>query len=416
MTFSTSQPKTDYNASSDGDIGSGRFLKPSPDLLSQVIDLAEDAIISIGEDQKIILFNQGAERVFGYTANEVIGKPLDILMPPSFASEHRRQVADFQESAESARPMRERQQIQGRRKSGVEFPAEASISKVNAAGKVILTVILRDISQRVAADKKIQDSLREKEALLREIHHRVKNNLQIVSSLLGLQSRALDKDELRRAFRESQNRIHSMALLHEMLCKAGDLSRIDLAEYTRQLAAHLFRSYGFDGQQIHLRTAVDSVYLDLDAAVPLGLVINELITNALRHAFPLGRKGEIRVTLCQSERRIMLTVQDDGVGIPDQADLATAKSLGFRLVRMLSEQLKATIEIQHRDPTAIQIAFNVSQNTLPVGPDTPILGAYTQGIYFHSAVKILNSYGDFACLVGREHDRLSIRARTRETP
>jgi len=351
---------TDYPSSNPG--RPSQSLKPSTDLLGQVINLAEDAIISIGEDQKIILFNQGAERIFRYNAAEVVGKPLDILMPADYAAAHRSEVAAFQQSAVSARPMRERQQIRGRRRDGTEFPAEASISKVEADGQVILTVILRDISQRVAADQRIQDSLREKEALLREIHHRVKNNLQIVSSLLGLQSRTFDTDELRKAFRESQNRIHSMALLHDMLCRASDLSRIDLAEYARQLAAHLMRSYGIDGDQIRLRTALESVFLDLDAAVPLGLVINELITNSLRHAFPSGRKGAIRVSLSAAQdRHISLVVEDDGVGLPDQADLLGGSSLGFRLVRLLAEQLKAKIDIRRKDPTAIQLSFSVAQ-------------------------------------------------------
>jgi PAS domain S-box-containing protein len=361
LTFLTSDPIVDNASAPDGDSPKANLpsLAASSDLLSKVVDLAEDAIVSVDEDQRIILFNQGAARIFGYNAGDIIGKPLDILLPQGQAAAHRHQVASFQKSTLTARPMRERQQIRGRRKDGTEFPAEASISKVDADGKIMLTVILRDISQRVTADEKLKDSLREKEALLREIHHRVKNNLQVVSSLLGLQSRALNQEETRKAFQESQNRIHSMALLHEMLCGAGNLSRVDLAEYTRQLTGHLFRSYGVDAQQIRLRTQLDPVYLDLDAAVPYGLITNELITNALRHAFPLQREGEIRVSLFEHKQNVRLIVRDDGIGLPSE-DLVTGNSLGFRLVRMLAEQLKAAVEIRPRDPTEIQLTFGVT--------------------------------------------------------
>ena len=338
-----------------------RFQDPSDassGLLAQLIDLAEDAIISVGGDQRIVLYNQGAERVFGYSPREVIGRPLDILLPESMAQHHRKQVADFAKSTVAARSMREREQIRGRRKDGTEFPAEASISKVNAEGQTLLTVILRDVTERVAADHKLQDSLREKEALLREIHHRVKNNLQVMSSLLGLQSRAVSKQETRRAFEDSQDRIHSMALLHDMLCRSGNLARIDLAEYTQQLAAYLFRSYCIDAEHIRLSTQLDPVYLDLDGAVPYGLIVNELVANALRHAFPEGRRGEIHIELRKlPDRRIRLTVRDDGVGLGSEEGWQKGNSLGFRLVRMLAEQLAGDLEIRSSAPTEFQLIF-----------------------------------------------------------
>lgn len=331
----------------------------SSSLLAQVIDLAEDAIISVGEDQRIVLFNQGAERIFGYRAPEALGKPLDILLPERMTKLHRVQVAEFANSGQTARHKHQRTQIWGRRKDGTEFPAEASISRVDAGGRTLLTVILRDISERVAADERLKESIREKEALLREIHHRVKNNLQVMSSLLGLQARSIAQPETRQAFEDSQGRIHSMALIHEVLCGSPNFARIDIADYTRQLAEYRLRAHG-SGNRIRLTTELAKVYLDLEAAVPYGIVVNELLTNALRHGFPGHRVGEVRISLRQdSDQSIRLTVQDDGVGLPDGFDWHTAPSLGFRLIRMLAEQLRAEIEVHPKNPTAVHLSIGI---------------------------------------------------------
>jgi PAS domain S-box-containing protein len=239
--------------------------------LARILDLADDAIISVDESQRIILFNHGAEKIFGYSAAELSGQPLDLLLPEALIKTH---VFDFEAVDSVARRISERTEVRGRRKDSTEFPAEASISKVDVEGHKMYTVILRDVTERMIADERLKASLREKEALLKEIHHRVKNNLQVVSSLLGLQGRLVADPETRKMFLESQNRIHSMALLHESLYQSKHLSQIDFPEYIRQLSSYLFHSYGVRSNRIHLRTNVENLALHLDAAVPCGLIIN----------------------------------------------------------------------------------------------------------------------------------------------
>ncbi len=206
-------------------------------------------------------------------------------------------------------------------------------------------------------------ALEEKEALLREIHHRVKNNLQVVSSLLGLQSRAASNPETVKTLQESQDRIHSMALLHETLYQSDNLAAVDFPEYIRQLAEHLFRSYG-RRDNIRLLTELDHVRLSLDSAVPCGLIVNEVISNSLKHAFPDGRQGEVRIAMREEPRgTALLTLTDDGVGFREGLDWTTARSLGLRLVRTLAQQLHASLEVESRCGTEVRLRFSLTNSS-----------------------------------------------------
>jgi PAS domain S-box-containing protein len=330
-------------------------------LLGRILEAADDAIISVDHGQRVILFNKGAEKIFGWSAREVMGQSLDLLLPKDKARVHRQHIREFGESGTEARKMAERGEIAGRRKNGENFPAEASISQVDGGGSKIFTVILRDITNRKAAEEKINASLREKEVLLKEIHHRVKNNLQVVSSLLNLQSRGIGDEETRRFFKESQHRVHSMALIHEQLYESEDLSRIDFPSYVGQLVAYLFRSYGVSLSRISLKTRIEELHFEVDVAVPCGLIINELVTNSLKYAFPEGRQGEIRVEFKKGPGdRIIMTVGDDGVGFPAGVSLLTTRTLGLRLVRSLAQQLGGHAELKSRSGTQVKIQFSLS--------------------------------------------------------
>src|SRR6266849_5426540 len=304
------------------------FMIPS-DPLGKILDLADDAVISVDNEERILLFNQSAERIFGYTPMELVGWSLDILLPSRPVALHRKHVEDAASLGPLPCRRAERTEIPARRKDGAEFTAEASISIVGVNSGRMFTVILRDVTQRLADDDKLHQSLREQEALLREIHHRVKNNLQVVSSLLGLQFRDAADAGVRKMFQESQNRIHSMALLHEILYQSNAFSRVNLPDYIRQIASHLFSSYGIGGDRIRLLTKLETVSLHVDAAVPCGLIVNELISNSLKYAFPDGPQGEVRIGLYgQPARMAKLLVADNGIGLRSDLDWTTTRSLG----------------------------------------------------------------------------------------
>jgi len=187
--------------------------------------------------------------------------------------------------------------------------------------------------------------LREKEVLLREIHHRVKNNLQVISSLLSLQSHEIRDPQVVQIFLECQHRIRSMALVHESLYSSSTLSRIEMRPYMTRLTEQLAKSYATD-HRVRVRVEVDELWMMIDRAVPCGLLLNELVTNALKHAFPDGRSGEVVVGLRRQEGLRVLSVHDSGVGLPSGIDIAHAPSLGLRLVQALTQQLGGRLAIE----------------------------------------------------------------------
>ena len=209
------------------------------------------------------------------------------------------------------------------------------------------------------ANNQLQAALHEKEILLKEIHHRVKNNLQVISSLLTLQSNRLRDPLAVEAFRESQSRIRAMALIHEKLYQSGDLAHIDFGDYMRQLTGDLLQAYSLQSTKAVLRLEVAKVFLGVDRAVPGGLIVNELVTNALKYAFPGERSGEIAVTLRKEEsgNTVFLEVQDNGVGLPAGFDVHKTETLGLYLVRQLTRQLEGSLEIEQRSGVMFRVRF-----------------------------------------------------------
>lgn len=327
-------------------------------LLAQILDVADDAIISTDEKGEILAFNKGAERIFGYSAHEVLGRNLELLLPPRHREAHVGHMAGFVKSPTPSRPMAQRSAIYGLCKSGAEFSAQASISKVQQGNGMILTAFVRDISDRVDTENQLRQALQEREVLLGEIHHRVRNNLQVISSLLNLQARTTDDQFVRQAFEESQGRVQSMALIHQQLYEANSFSAVDLGDYVRRLAGHLFRSFGDRAEHIHFDLDIEDVSLAVDRAAPCGLIINELLSNSLKYAFLDQRPGRIYVRAeRQPNQSVLLTIGDDGPGLPPNVGLWNTKTLGLRLVRTLVRQIDGELELGEPPGAEFRIRF-----------------------------------------------------------
>lgn len=224
--------------------------------------------------------------------------------------------------------------------------------------KAQLQTLAQDISKRKRIEEQLSASLQQKEVLLKEIHHRVKNNLQIISSLLYLQSRKITDQAILDMFQDAQNRVKSMALIHEKLYQSEDLACINFAEYVRNLAHYLFRSYRVTRQAISLKISAEEVPLSVEIAIPCGLIINELLSNALKYAFPNGQPGEISLNLQTIEPNYLrLVISDNGIGFPPNINFKKTRSLGLQLVNNLVRQLEGTIELHNHGGTTFKITF-----------------------------------------------------------
>ncbi|MCP4677422.1 MAG: PAS domain S-box protein [Deltaproteobacteria bacterium] len=230
---------------------------------------------------------------------------------------------------------------------------------VHTDGSVSNLTVSRDLTQRMEAEERIKTSLKEKEILLQEIHHRVKNNMQVITSLLNIQANGIKNKKYADMFKESQERIRSMAIVHEILYQTDNFADINLKEYIKALLNSLYRSYKSKPDKIKLTIEVEDVSIELESAIPCGLIINELVSNALKYAFPEEREGKIRVALNSiNENEILLEVSDNGVGIPEELDIRNTESVGLYLVKILAEnQLEGKIELSRIDGTNFLIKF-----------------------------------------------------------
>jgi PAS domain S-box-containing protein len=331
-------------------------LQMSDAFQRRLFDEAPDAVLLVDAGGHIMRASLAAEQVFGYTNEQLTRLRVEDLMPQEMAAGHAARRAAYA-AAPKARSMGKDIPLLARRADGSSFPVEVALSPLGeAAGGMVLATV-RDVSQARQDQALVQAALREKETLLKELYHRVKNNLQVIASMVGMQGRACPDPMAKTALEEASGRVRAMALVHEKLYQSGDLSSIALDGYIAELCARLGEAANAGARGIVIECQAEPVKIGLDMAVPLGLVLNELVSNCLKHAFPDGRRGHVVVQLVRTGERLRLSVRDDGIGMALAQAGTFPRTLGLRLVTALSAQLDGEFSLETRDGTVASLVL-----------------------------------------------------------
>jgi len=343
-----------------------QMLDRAMDYYSTLFNKANDAVFTFpllddGSPGNFLEMNDTMCTRLGYRRDELSGMSLKDI----YAEEFRDSITDLTGRLREQRSIIfETRHLSAK---GVEIPTETSSHLFRVNGNEIVLSIARDITERKIMEDHLTMSLREKEILLREIHHRVKNNMQIVSSMLSLQAARINSPEIRQAFAKSQNLIRAMAYVHERLYRTESMAHIDIGSLLRQVLNELLHGYG--SQKISFRLQAPPVHLDAEIAVPVALVVTELVTNSLKYAFPSGERGIVSILIMPTDRgTVQLTISDDGIGLPEGMDDGRTSPLGLQLVRSLVQQIGGTIKQGTGRGTTFHIEFSASRDRVPSKP------------------------------------------------
>lgn len=324
-------------------------------LLSQLFINSPIGIAMLDEEDCILNINNSFEHIFGYTLEEARGHKLNELIAPDSLMSEARQLST---EAHSGRILQT--ETVRRRKDGSRIPVLVGGLPVYYREETIAIYgMYVDISERKEAEEKIKKSLKEKETLLAEIHHRVKNNLAVISGLLQLQAFNSENDEVEQALNDSRSRIMSIATVHERLYQSEALSEIDCREFIRQLCRTIHSTHCAESKNIRQNLNIQPISLNVTQAIPMGLILNELLVNAYKHAFTNLREGSIEVNLTNKNNIISLEVRDDGPGIPEDINLTDPQSLGMTLIDTLTKQLQATLTMDRKNGTCFTLKFTI---------------------------------------------------------
>lgn len=320
-------------------------LKDREEQVRTIFKYAPNAIVVLRTNGIIVEWNPKAVSIFGWTKEEAVGTLLhELVGPERKRHKYERFVRDYKQGKANI-ILNQALEVRAIRKEGTEFSITLAMSEMTLKGEQFFIAFISDITKRKNAEEKLRESLLEKEVLLKEIHHRVKNNMQVITSLLSLQSSFIEDESVKEIFKNSQYRINSMGMVHEMLYQSDDLSKINYGSYLKRLIEGLIVAMKGHSSLICSELDVPNISLNIDTAIPLGLIVNELVTNALKYAFPEEQKGKIFVKLsCLSYPNFKLEIGDDGIGFLSKDILKTTKSLGLMLVSRLAIQLKGSIK------------------------------------------------------------------------
>ncbi|MEO8760822.1 MAG: PAS domain S-box protein [Bacteroidia bacterium] len=324
--------------------------------LAAIINNSSDIVVSIDKDYNVVQFNQLLFDMVKHRSGKIIKEGMSIY--ETMEVENHKDVTNIYK----------RVFTEGKSIVAVEmFPVsnnrklhfETNYNPIKQNGDIVgIAIFARDISQKIAYETELRGALKEKEVLLKEVHHRVKNNLQVISSILNLQTSYVKDKETVNILKECQNRIKTMAYIHESLYQTKDFLQINFGEYIINLVKNLFYSYDANQQKIKANFDVDTIFLNLDTSIPCGLIINELVSNAFKYAFADGREGFISVKVKKIENnKIRMQVTDNGKGMPANIDFKNTESLGLQLVNILSEQINATLTLNQTKGTTFEIIF-----------------------------------------------------------
>ncbi len=339
-----------------------KALKESEERFKVFFESSPDSIFLADTETGIIVdANPAAEGLLLRSHNEIVGLHQAQLHPPNLKAYSKK---SFQEHANMTALNNKVLSSENTiiRSDGVKVPVSILGRRIMVKGRGLLMGVFRDMTELKQMEAHIRASLEEKKVLLREVHHRVKNNFQIILSLLRLQSGNYDDVKLKEAFRDSESRIRSMSMVHEMLYKTGDLAHIDLGMYIQNLTSTLFRTYKTTSDRVDIKTDIKDITLNIDVSVSIGLVITEFVSNSLKHAFTRDMSGEINIQMCRKNTDFRLTLSDNGKGLPPEIDMLKAKTFGLRLIRnMVQKQIGGTIEVKRDKGTMFIIKGKIKE-------------------------------------------------------
>ncbi|BAW31083.1 MAG TPA: PAS domain S-box protein [Methanothermobacter sp.] len=328
-----------------------RKIRESREKYRAVVETAPNGVLIFDKFGRVVEVNKRALEISGFRKEELIGKDIKELAPRVRIDLV--EIFDLFERAIKGEKIKEKvRSFTNLKGEKIYYIAYPSILRKNSE-IMGLSLIIEDVTERYKAEKKIKESLMEKETLLREIHHRVKNNMQIIQSLLSLQAARMKEEETQRLLQECQGRIRAMSMVHEHLYQSETIAKINIKEYIEKLLEDLVILYK---AKIKKKLKIEKIQLDLDTAIPLGLIINELATNSIKYAFPNG-KGTITIKLTKQKNKIKLTIADDGIGLPENIKPEKTETLGLKLVNILTKQLNGKITHKTKPGTKFKITF-----------------------------------------------------------